>query len=661
MKKVMLFFLLCMPFGHVISAELISMHNWVQVGAPSSGDWNVAEDGNSVYQSINGHPTAFVSSEKYSYRTFRGVIQVSEGVGDDDYIGMIYGEPAEGGFYLFSWKQGATGAKNGYTLLYFDGTLDEMSHYGWLVHDEEKGVNTILGKKEGVGWVHGQEYAFELQAYPDRLVAKIDGQVIFDVNDLEIPESRFGFYNWSQGGVRYNSIEQLYPPIAESFDVETTQGQQRFFFGSYTDQNTGDVHTCTHSAAEYGIVRLQKPEKYPCRFIYYPSPHQAGVDTFTYTVTDNSGLSTSATVKIENQIGGSHFKMPHQVEANKTYSISLNQIDLKDPLFPRPAINIVNKPGFITYNSQTDSLEINPTIGDLGLHKNIEVSFTQENVEYTAGPYDLLVHPPTSDISLTQSTSAPPANRLLSTINEKPTHSLTLPTLHTVQNHVATGIHKAIVQSNNSNEASFAIAGTDIHPGDTKEFYFDLKEEGTPLNILVTDPEPRTLAVNVEIPYLWSPENVHYIRSSACSTVFFTPYRCKTVLEINGIKAIEDDIQVIVYNTEDNEHRTISLDQSLTKLPSFENWLQALPEFSDEHIVLMNCNLGTLGTAPCRSVFDLLKITLGLGENRQMWMQQGIGLLVFNRKNGTIWQNSKAFNSIGWGSAMTIWFHSDEL
>ncbi|WP_353500402.1 Ig-like domain-containing protein [Vibrio chaetopteri] len=657
MKKVMLFFLLCMPFSHVISAELISMHNWVQVGAPSSGDWNVAEDGNSVYQSINGHPTAFVSSEKYSYRTFRGVIQVSEGVGDDDYIGMIYGEPAGGGFYLFSWKQGATGAKNGYTLLYFDGTLDEMSHYGWLVHDEEKGVNTILGKKEGVGWVHGQEYAFELQAYPDRLVAKIDGQVIFDVNDLEIPESRFGFYNWSQGGVRYNSIEQLYPPIAESLEFDSMQGKSLRILAAYSDQNSGDVHTCSYSSPEYGYVW----SKSNCSFIYFPSPEHAGVDYFTYTVTDNSGLSTTATVRVKNQIGGSYFEMPHQVEANKTYSISLNQLAPTESEFPRPQINIVNKPSFITYNSQTDSLEITPLISDLGLHKNIEVTFTQGDVEYTSGSYDLLVHQPASDISLTQSTGAPPANRLLRTINEKPAHAFRLPPIHTVQNHLATGIHKAIVHSNSTNEASFIVSNKDIKPGDTSEIYIDLTEEGTHINIYASDTSSRILDVKLEIPNLWSPNDLYYIRSSACSNAYFTPYRCQTTLEINGNLAIEDDIQVIVYNTEDNEFHTMSVDHFLTKLPSFESWLQTLPELRDEHLVLVNCNYGPYGTGRCQQIFNLTKTALGLVEDTRAKFQKGTGLWVFNNNKGVLWQSNDYINTIGWGSSTTVWFHSDEL
>ncbi|MEZ9856681.1 hypothetical protein AB4347_22020, partial [Vibrio breoganii] len=126
-------------------SDRVNLHTWKQYGAAASGNWAVSADGQSVYQSINGAPTAFMSANKYEYRTFKGIIQVDTGAGDDDYIGFIYGDPTAGGFYLFSWKKLPTSADSGFSLIYFDGTLDQMSDYGWTVHDVEQGKNTILG------------------------------------------------------------------------------------------------------------------------------------------------------------------------------------------------------------------------------------------------------------------------------------------------------------------------------------------------------------------------------------------------------------------------------------------------------------------------------------------------------------------------------------
>lgn len=73
-------------------AKLVDLSEWRQDGSLSSGNWTVASDKHSVYQSINGNPTAFMSKKTYEFRTFRGDITVNGN--DDDYIGFIVSKTA---------------------------------------------------------------------------------------------------------------------------------------------------------------------------------------------------------------------------------------------------------------------------------------------------------------------------------------------------------------------------------------------------------------------------------------------------------------------------------------------------------------------------------------------------------------------------------------
>ena len=53
-------------------AAPIDLNSWSQQGVAGNGNWAVSADGSSVFQSINGNPTYFVSDDEYLNTRFDG-------------------------------------------------------------------------------------------------------------------------------------------------------------------------------------------------------------------------------------------------------------------------------------------------------------------------------------------------------------------------------------------------------------------------------------------------------------------------------------------------------------------------------------------------------------------------------------------------------------
>jgi len=214
----------------------IDLNTWSERGNAGNGTWTVAMDGSSVFQSINGNPTFFVSPGNYLNTTVRGQITV-EGGGDDDYIGFVLGFSAPAGnaasgedeqdFVLFDWKAanqafGGFTAREGFALSRANGTIApaDYERYFWGHTDADGIPFDVLASDfdTTLGWVRGVTYDFEILYQANRFRVDIaggafgSGTTIFDVSGT-FPDGRFGFYNYSQAGVRYAGLtEEDSPP-----------------------------------------------------------------------------------------------------------------------------------------------------------------------------------------------------------------------------------------------------------------------------------------------------------------------------------------------------------------------------------------------------------------------------------------------------------------
>lgn len=211
---------------HVV--ETIDLGNWAMESPAGSGSWVVSADGISVVQTQNGNPTWFVGPYDYLDVHASGTFEVNGS--DDDFIGFVFGYQSPLGtqcapdpancplqFFLFDWKKAnQNGATEGKTLDRVFGNMSAASNPQFWQHLDSPAftvLETLYGATEG--WATGVQYTFDL-IYGESLVQVfLDGQLIFELTPEDVwgpgttetfPAGRFGFYNYSQGGVTYGDF-----------------------------------------------------------------------------------------------------------------------------------------------------------------------------------------------------------------------------------------------------------------------------------------------------------------------------------------------------------------------------------------------------------------------------------------------------------------------
>ncbi len=208
-----------LPLAAVQADEVsINLNTWTQEGPTNAGNWTVAADGQSVFQTINGEPTFFISPDTFANTVIEGRFAV-ETTSDDDYIGFVFGyqsplsangdDPSDYEFLLLDWKQnsqtfGGEFASEGFTLSRVNGVVPpaEVIDTFWAHKDTPQLEVLATSHEAGSGWDDNVEYSFRLEFLSDKIKVDIDGNTIFDV-DGDFTGGRFGFYNYSQANVRY--------------------------------------------------------------------------------------------------------------------------------------------------------------------------------------------------------------------------------------------------------------------------------------------------------------------------------------------------------------------------------------------------------------------------------------------------------------------------
>jgi hypothetical protein len=238
--------LLCaiFPVGRSHAAT-VDLSTWTAESYPAvsgfgAGVWNVEVDGSSVYQSVNGQPTMFVSDFNAAGTDIELSLHVATPADDDDYVGFAIGfEPgdstsASADYLLIDWKQvtqtfnfatpsttpGST-ADAGLAVSRVTGvpTADEFwghvefdTHPGGAV--EELARADTLG---ATGWVFNTTYTFRFVFTETRLQVYVNDVLELDVNG-DFPDGRFAFYNFSQARVTYSAVDLVPVGTCGDFD-----------------------------------------------------------------------------------------------------------------------------------------------------------------------------------------------------------------------------------------------------------------------------------------------------------------------------------------------------------------------------------------------------------------------------------------------------------
>ena len=191
-----------------------------------SGDWEVQDDGRSVFQSVNGYPTFFISDFDFADAQFVGRIKV-ETTSDDDHIGLVFGfselestgRPHD--YYYFSWKQGNQGnSEAGMKLLKVSGSgnLTQEQIHDILWDGENGSYIEVLTERLGSsrGWRDNVEYDFAVTYRNTGEISLLitrtsNGQVMWNTTVTDpspLGIGKVGFLNQSQSHVRYSGLSR---------------------------------------------------------------------------------------------------------------------------------------------------------------------------------------------------------------------------------------------------------------------------------------------------------------------------------------------------------------------------------------------------------------------------------------------------------------------
>ncbi|WP_072745722.1 PEP-CTERM sorting domain-containing protein [Oceanicella actignis] len=202
----------------------VNLNDWVAAGggAEGGGNWNIAPDGNSVLQTLNGAPTVFHNNADSQGAALSGTITV-ETASDDDFIGFVLGYKAgdltnpSADYLLIDWKQGDQSffgfAPAGLAISRVTGALGDDS--GAWSHDPANNVTELQrGATLGsTGWADNTTYSFDLIFTSTAVQVFVNGVKELDVAGT-FANGGFGFYNYSQQAVRYAGLaERAAPPI----------------------------------------------------------------------------------------------------------------------------------------------------------------------------------------------------------------------------------------------------------------------------------------------------------------------------------------------------------------------------------------------------------------------------------------------------------------
>lgn len=220
----------------VVGENAVDLSAWDEqdYGSGGAGNWTVAGDNESVFQSTNGEPTFFVSDFDLLDRTFAGRIQVTNDQNDDDFVGVAFGYQENAGepdsYYLLYWKRqtqttsGVTG-EEGLKLVKVTNSsgVSESNMFNAIWNGETTAITgggqmELLASNLGstLGWVEGTDYDFKFTYLADgtidiEVTRTSDGQVFWDttlVDPSPLGAGKVAFFNESQANVRYSGLQQ---------------------------------------------------------------------------------------------------------------------------------------------------------------------------------------------------------------------------------------------------------------------------------------------------------------------------------------------------------------------------------------------------------------------------------------------------------------------
>lgn len=197
----------------------VDLSSWMVDGG---GNWTLAGDNNSVFQSLNSAPTVFHNGANSQGTALAGTITV-ETTSDDDFIGFVLGYTQgdiagnpDTDYILVDWKQGTqAGWDAGLAISRVTGPIQTCGTCTGTDPWDHDGNVELLARANNLGntgWADNTTYNFKIDFTSTNIKVYVN-----DVLELNIfgsfADGAFGFYNFSQQEVRYAGItEEVLPP-----------------------------------------------------------------------------------------------------------------------------------------------------------------------------------------------------------------------------------------------------------------------------------------------------------------------------------------------------------------------------------------------------------------------------------------------------------------
>ncbi|MEM6469374.1 MAG: choice-of-anchor C family protein [Planctomycetota bacterium] len=229
------------PEAPTVEVVDINLGSWetiqYELGFQPDARWELTDNNESVVQTVNADASIFLSDFDISNQRIEGTWTV-ETPSDDDFMGFVFGYQDEGHFYLFDWKQRSQShrgfAEQGMSIKVVSADLaspvsNTLSGFDlWQTSGVEGRAETIFHNT--IPWQDFVEYEFALDFRPGEFTVTVtqDGTVLEEVTlaDATYADGRFGFYNYSQGNIRYSGftrqavVESAYTYVVQAFDPD---------------------------------------------------------------------------------------------------------------------------------------------------------------------------------------------------------------------------------------------------------------------------------------------------------------------------------------------------------------------------------------------------------------------------------------------------------
>jgi hypothetical protein len=301
--------------------------SYAAVSGFGAGNWNVASDGSSVVQTVNGQPTLFYSDFDAFKTEVTGVIRVNT-TSDDDFIGFVLGfQPGDtdtpaADYLLVDWKKGTQSfdfgspsctpgsvAAVGLSVSRVFGipTADELwghRNFDALCSDLDSGVEELARANTlgSTSWASFTDYEFSFQFTATLLRVYVNGELEVEI-DGDFSNGRLGFYNFSQAQVNYSAFTVATfnnAPAAqdeahdinedEELEVDAAAG----VLANDSDPDADPLTALLVAGPAHGALTLNADGS----FTYTPNPDYHGADGFTYIASDGDLESDPATVSV---------------------------------------------------------------------------------------------------------------------------------------------------------------------------------------------------------------------------------------------------------------------------------------------------------------------------------------------------------------------------